>query len=127
MTGRVRGIPLLLSLAALPLALLPPAAQAQAVSPEEIKSTWVGKPLSGTAGNGRSFILTFAADGTVTISGEAANDSGTWRLSDTGYCATWKVIRQGQERCFTARKLGNGEIRVINPDGSTSGHIAPIQ
>lgn len=105
----------------------PSLAMAQAVSPKEIQDTWVGKSLQGATSAGRSFTLKFQADGVITISGDAANDTGTWRLSDDGYCTIWKTIRAGTERCFTVRKLGNGEIRVNNPDGSVSGFISRIE
>lgn len=108
-------------------ALLPGAASAQAVTPKEIQETWVGKTLIATVANGRSFTMRFNADATIAISGEAANDTGTWRLSDDGYCTTWKTIRAGQERCYTVRRFGNGEIRVINPDGSNSGFISKVE
>ena len=58
------------------------------------------------------------ADGTAAVSG-AAVDSGTWRLSENGYCATWKEIRGGQERCFAIIRKG-AEQHVSNPDGSLS-------
>lgn len=109
------------------LVAVPSLALAQAVSPKEIQETWVGKSLQGATGAGRSFTMKMQADGVITISGDAANDTGTWRLSDDGYCTTWKTIRAGTERCFTVRKLGNGEIRVNNPDGSVSGFISRIE
>lgn len=114
-------------LCAISLALVAPLASAQAVTPKEIQETWVGKTLNGMTGNNRSFSMVLGADGVITISGEAANDTGTWRLSDSGYCTTWKTIRAGQERCFTVLRLMSGEMRVINPDGSVSGHINRIQ
>jgi hypothetical protein len=109
------------------LSLVPQLASAQAMTPKDIQETWVGKTLNGTTGNNRSFTMILGADGLLTISGEAANDTGTWRLSDSGYCTTWKTIRAGQERCFTVLRLMSGEMRVINPDGSVSGHINRIQ
>lgn len=116
-----------LAVSTLALMLIPVGAQAQAVGPQEIQQTWVGKPLSGSTGSGRGFTMTLAADGVISISGEAANDTGTWRLSEAGYCTTWKTIRAGQERCFMVRRLGNGDMTVFNPDGSVSGHIPQIK
>jgi hypothetical protein len=112
---------------ALSLLLFVLPAWAGGFGPKEVQDQWVGKTLSGTTGNGRSFTLKFNADGTIEISGEAATDTGTWRLSDTGYCATWKKIRAGAERCFTMVPYGNGEVRVNNPDGSVSGYIAKVE
>jgi hypothetical protein len=107
--------------------LVPGLAAAQAITPKEIQETWVGRSLPGSVANGRGFVIAFKADGTITITGEAANDSGTWRLSDDGYCVTWKTIRAGTERCFTARRLISGEIRILNPDGSVSGFLNRIE
>ena len=109
------------------LLTVPTMAMGQAVGPKEIQDTWVGKSLQGATAAGRSFTRKLQADGVITISGDAANDTGTWRLSDDGYCTIWKTIRAGTERCFTVRKLGNGEIRVNNPDGSVSGFISRIE
>ncbi|MEO8305656.1 MAG: hypothetical protein ABI724_16210 [Betaproteobacteria bacterium] len=66
------------------------------------------------------------ADGTAQLSAGRTNDSGTWRLSDTGYCTTWKTIRAGQERCFSASKSGD-RITVLDPDGSVSGYFTEIK
>ena len=53
-------------------------------------------------------------------------DTGTWRLSDSGYCATWKKIRAGQERCFTVIRKG-AEQHVFNPDGSLSTIVTQVR
>jgi len=64
-------------------------------------------------------------DGTALVSG-AAVDTGTWRLSEQGYCATWKKIRSGLERCFTIMRKGT-DLEVINPDGTLSTTINEIR
>lgn len=107
--------------------LLPMAASAQAVSPKEIEESWVDKSLRGSTAAGRTFVMKLQRGGVISISGDAANDTGSWRLSESGYCTTWKTIRAGQERCFTARRAANGDITVYNPDGSTSGYISMVQ
>lgn len=109
------------------LGVLPVIAFGQTLGPKEIQEAWVGKTLNGTTGAGRSFVMKFSPDGTIEISGDAANDTGTWRLSDNGYCATWKQIRAGTERCFTVLRYGNGEMRVNNPDGSVAAHVQKIE
>jgi hypothetical protein len=104
-------------------------AQDGPISPQEIKANWVGKTIIGTVASGPSagkpIEFSMSADGTSVVSG-AAVDSGTWRLSDQGYCATWKKIRSGQERCFTVVRKG-AEYHVINPDGSVNTAVAQIR
>lgn len=109
------------------LACLPALACAQNLPPKEIEALWVGKTLQGTVPSGRGFSMALQLGGVVTIAGAAAQDTGTWRLSEEGYCVTWKTIRAGTERCFTVRRLGSGEMQVVNPDGSVSGTVARIE
>ena len=99
--------------------------QEAAITPKEIQDQWVGKTLVGTSANGGKVTLMLRSDGSAELSG-TANDSGTWRVSENGYCTTWKRIRAGQERCFTARRSGTNII-VLNPDGSVSGTFTDIQ
>ncbi len=96
--------------------------QEQAVAPQFIKETWVGKPMLGATAAGAPARLVLAADGTASISAGATNDTGTWRISEQGYCTTWKTIRAGQERCFTVRRA-NDRFNVFDPDGSLSGYF----
>lgn len=104
-------------------------AQDGAVSPQAIQSTWVGKTviatLAGGAFQGKSVKFTMAQDGTVSMEG-ALVDTGNWRLSEQGYCVTWKKIRAGQERCFTVVRKGSDQL-VINPDGSISTTVTEIR
>ena len=122
------GLALLIgSLAFLTLSM-PSSAQDGQLSAQDIQTSWVGKTIVGTIGSGpaagKSIEFIMNADGTAVVSG-AATDTGTWRLSDKGYCATWKKIRSGQERCFTVLRKG-AEHHVINPDGTTSTVVTKI-
>jgi len=99
--------------------------QEDVMTPKEIRDQWVGKTLVGTSANGGKVTLMLRSDGSAELSG-AATDAGTWRVSENGYCTTWKKIRAGQERCFTARRSGTN-IMVLNPDGSVSGTFTEIQ
>jgi len=123
------GLALLIgSLAFLTLSM-PSSAQDGQLSAQDIQTSWVGKTIVGTIGSGpatgKPLEFTMNADGTATVSG-AATDTGTWRLSDKGYYATWKKIRSGQERCFTVLRKG-AEHHVINPDGTTSTVVTQIR
>jgi len=104
-------------------------AQDVLLSPQDIQANWVGKTMVGVVGSGpsagKTVEFTMNSDGTAAVSG-AATDTGTWRLSEQGYCATWKNIRRGQERCFTVLRKGT-EFHVINPDGSLSTTVSQVK
>ena len=101
-------------------------AQEAPVTPKEIEDTWVGRTLVGTTAAGAPATLKLLPGGAAAVSAGSTNDSGTWRLSDGGYCTTWRTIRAGQERCFTARRAGT-KITVHNPDGTLSGTFTEIR
>ena len=94
----------------------PAYAQEQPVMPKEIQHTWVDKTLVGTAANGAPAVVRLQPDGTASLTAGSTNDTGTWRLSEQGYCTIWKNIRAAQERCFTVRRTGT-KMSVFNPDG----------
>jgi hypothetical protein len=101
-------------------------AQEAPVTPKEIEDTWVGKTLVGTTGAGAPATLKLLPGGAAEVSAGSTNDIGTWRLWESGYCTTWRTIRAGQERCFTARRAGT-KITVHNPDGTLSGTFTEIR
>lgn len=101
-------------------------AQDVSVTAKEIQENWVGKELVGTTASGASATLRLEADGRAAVSAGNTSDTGTWRLSESGYCTTWRSIRAGQERCFTVVRAGSA-YRVLNPDGSLSGHFTSIK
>ncbi len=104
-------------------------AQSGLLSPKDIQAAWVGKTMVGTIGGGpavgKPLELTMNTDGTAALAG-FLTDAGTWRLSESGYCATWKKIRAGQERCFTIVRNGTAYV-VNNPDGSLSATITEVR
>lgn len=104
-------------------------AQDSNLSPQEIKATWSDKTLTGVIQGGplagKSIDMQLKSDGSANISG-AISDTGTWRLSDNGYCATWKKIRSGQERCFVVTRKGT-EQHVFNPDGSLNTIVSQVR
>jgi hypothetical protein len=101
-------------------------AQEAPVTAKEIEDTWVGRTLIGTTARGAPATLKLMPGGTAAVSAGSTTDIGTWRLSDGGYCTTWRTIRAGQERCFTVRRAGT-KITVQNPDGTQSGTITEIR
>ena len=110
----------------LALSCLSAFAQDQAVQPKEIQEHWTGKTLVGTAANRDPVTMQLLADGVATLTAGKVNDRGSWRVSDKGYCTTWRKIRAGQERCFTVRRSGD-KLTVLNPDGTVSGTFDDIQ
>lgn len=106
--------------------VMPASAQDQPVTPKEIQDTWVGRTLSGSTASGAPAIVKLQADGSASVSAGSTYDTGTWRLSEQGYCTTWNRIRAGQERCFSAQRNGS-KVTVLNPDGSVSGYFTEIK
>jgi hypothetical protein len=100
-------------------------AQDGPVSPKDIQG-WVDKDLVGVTANGAPVLMRLASDGKASLSAGNTRDTGTWRLSDAGYCTTWANIRAGQERCFTVVRAGT-VFKVANPDGSPSGQFTQIK
>jgi len=116
------------SLAVAALALCCATAQAQAplVSNQELQEKWLDKILSVVLANGNKAKLIFRTGWALEISG-SVTDVGKWRWNEpAGYCASWKTIRAGQERCFTVQRKGNDYL-VLNPDGSHSATVVEIQ
>lgn len=101
-------------------------AQDGPVPGKEIQDTWVGKDLMGTTATGARVRLRLEADGKASVSAGNTTNTGTWRISDNGYCTTWNTIRSGTERCFSVVRVGAG-FKVLNPDGSLSGQFHSIQ
>ena len=81
--------------------------------------------IGGGPSAGKTIELKLNVDGSAELGG-SLSDTGTWRLSDKGYCATWKKIRAGQERCFTVVRKGS-DMQVFNPDASLNSTVTQIR
>ena len=107
----------------------PAQAQDAMLSPADIQSQWVGKTVFVKVANGalagRTLSLQLKANGTGQL-GQAFQDTGVWRLSETGYCATWTKIRGGQEGCLTVVVKG-GQTQVLNADGSLNSTVTEVR
>jgi len=112
--------------ALLALVYVPAQAQDPPVTPKEIQDTWVNKTLIGATASGAAVTLKLQPDGAASLVAGSTTDTGTWRLSEQGYCTTWKSIRAGQERCYSVRRAG-AVMKVFNPDGSLSGEFKEIR
>lgn len=89
------------------------------LSPAQIKAEWSGHPLQiFIPTTARTFSVKFNDDWSTAFSAKGDyQDTGTWRLSDIGYCTKWAKIRDGKEECYTVRKSGS-EYRIYKLDGS---------
>ncbi len=101
-------------------------AQDEVWPPSRIKAEWVGKQVFSRGANGVLVDFWLREDGTAAVAANNFSDTGTWRLSDTGYCTTWRTLRSGEERCFTVRSV-RGQVQVFNPDGSLNTSVIRVQ
>ena len=86
---------------------LPVIAAAVTLTPDEIKATFgTGKPFTATDTSGKAYVLTLKPDGSAleTPKGKKTATTGTWRVSDKGYCSKWGTAK---EHCHTVQKNGN--------------------
>lgn len=91
-----------------------------------MKATWIDKVLIGQSPSAARSDMTLSADGSARLAYKAIPYTGVWRLVDEGYCAAWQGIRDGKERGFKARRVGN-DIEITAPDGSSVGKIIAIE
>jgi hypothetical protein len=85
-----------------------PGFAANPLSANDISSRFgTGATIKGTSiPGGSAFELRLTADGAAkmqVLHGDKSVRTGTWRVSKTGYCATWNATA---ERCFTVVKNG---------------------
>ena len=94
------------------------AAYAAALTPDEIKATFFnGQAFTATSPGNVKFKMVFAADGKMTrtpVAKAGARSDGTWKLSNDGFCTTWKG---SSERCFKVMSAGTNKWSVMQ--GST--------
>jgi len=116
--------PALIAASALQLAVLLPAQAADKLSPDDIKKTFgAGKAFVSEAPSGSTLTLTLSPDGTAKAvpKGKKKGETGTWRVSDNGYCSTWG---KSTEKCYTVQKNGD-KFDVINGRGAVVAHWKP--
>jgi len=105
---------------AAPSAAKPPAAKPAAtpkLTPADIQSTFFdGKPFTATSPSSVKFKMTFTADGKMKRQpiGTGNRGEGTWKLSEKGFCTSWKG---GKDSCFTVAAAGDNKWSVLK--GST--------
>lgn len=101
-------------------------AQERKLTPDDVKEKWVGRVAIGSTSTGTPVELKLQPDGSASVVAGSTSDIGTWRLSEQGFCTTWKKIRANQERCFTGIVQGS-TVKVFNPDGSAAGQYSEFR
>jgi hypothetical protein len=106
------------------MALIPPvlmvtaglalAAPAGRLAPKDIQATFFnGEPFTASTTANVKFKMVFTADNKMTrepTGKGGAKGEGTWRLSQDGFCSTWKGAR---ENCFRVQAAGDKKWSVI--------------
>jgi hypothetical protein len=88
------------------------AGAAELIPPGDLKSTFFdGKPIHSTTAKGRvGGEVVVTADGKVTRTGRRGPVTGTWRMSDDGFCMTLGQAKR--ESCYIAVRDGTA-VTVI--------------
>jgi hypothetical protein len=88
------------------------ATAATMISQSDMEAAFKGKSFKDDDGAGNIGTISYGADMTIKYDGksgpQAGGDSGTYKFDKGGYCSSWKKLRSGTEKCFTAEKLDNG-------------------
>jgi hypothetical protein len=100
------------------------AAPAGRLAPKDIETTFfTGKPFTASTTSNVKFRMTFKPDGTMTReslgkatkSGKTTGKTGTvtegtWKLSQDGFCSSWKG---GKENCYRVHENGPNKWAVV--------------
>jgi len=102
---------------AAPVLLSPVLAAATKLAPNDIQTTFFnGQPFTAATNSNVKFKMTFTADGKMKRQpiGTGNRGEGTWKLSEKGFCTSWKG---GKDSCFTVAAAGDNKWSVLK--GST--------
>ncbi len=69
----------------------------------------VGQTVRAISPTGSIMVITYGADGksTIDVNNGGFTDTGVYKVTATGYCATWTKIHEGKEGCYIVVKDGN--------------------
>jgi hypothetical protein len=88
------------------------ATAATMISQADMETAFKGKSFKDDDGAGNIGVISYGADMTISIKvpsgAQAPEDSGTYKFDKGGYCSSWKKLRNGAEKCFTAEKIDGG-------------------
>ncbi len=77
----------------------------------------VGQTVRAISPTGSIMVITYGADGksTIDVNNGGFTDTGVYKVTATGYCATWTKIHEGKEGCYIVVKDGNVYL-IANAD-----------
>ncbi len=80
-------------------------------------SDLVGQTVRAISPTGSIMVITYGADGksTIDVNNGGFTDTGVYKVTATGYCATWTKIHEGKEGCYIVIKDGNVYL-IANAD-----------
>jgi hypothetical protein len=90
------------------------AAPAGRLAPKDIETTFFnGQPFTASTLSNVKFKMVFTPDGKMTrepLAKAGAKSEGTWKLTQDGFCSTWKGSKAN---CFQVRANGQNKWSVI--------------
>jgi len=90
------------------------AAPAGRLAPKEIQDTFFnGQPFTASTLSNVKFKMVFTPDGKMTrepVAKAGAKSEGTWKLTQDGFCSTWK---SSKPNCFQVRANGQNKWSII--------------
>ena len=91
------------------------AATAGRMAPKDVEKTFFnGQPFTASTPGNVKFRMVFTPDGKMTrepLSKSGAKSEGTWKLSQDGFCTTWKGSKQN---CYQLRTSASNKWSVIS-------------
>lgn len=76
------------------------------------------RTVRGTTAEGVTWTGTYTPDGVAKLDWRQGGDEGSWRITGGKFCAKFKVMYDGEERCFTIYNTGKNEFKGFNSKGS---------
>jgi len=86
------------------------------LAPKDIVAVFFnGKPFTAATTSNVKFKMVFSPNGTMTrepmAKGKSANKTeGTWKLSEDGFCSTWKG---STEKCYRVHENGSNKWAIV--------------
>ena len=84
------------------------------LAPKDIQATFfTGAPFTAAATGSLKYKMTFTADGKMArepIGTGGAKSEGTWKLSNDGFCTTWKGSKAN---CFRVAQAGDNQWSIL--------------
>jgi hypothetical protein len=85
-----------------------------ALAPKDIQATFfTGTPFTASATGALKYKMTFTADGKMSrepMGSGGSKSEGTWKLSNDGFCSTWKGSKAN---CFRVAPAGDNQWSIL--------------